>query len=184
MAHEQPTWEKVEFIWDEPRPPVDVPRRLAFRPVLDAAGERAFLDAVAGSLAGSLDRADQRAVAALGAEAVARRYLEPDGTFAFERRWWHVALAGDGAPVGFTQPVVFRGCARDGLEEGTLHFIGVVPAHRGKGYVDDLLRHATATLQAVGVWRICCDTDARNAPMIAAFERAGYRRGRVRRLPL
>lgn len=188
---ERPARDKAEFIWDEPRPAVEVPRRLAFRPALDAAAENAFSGAAAASLVGSSDQADRRALADLGADGAASRHLEPDGTFAFERGWWHLAHAGDGALVGLTQPVVFRGCGRGygrgcgrgGLEEGTIHHIGVVPAQRGHGYVADLLRHATATLQAVGIWRIYCDTDVRNAPMIGAFERAGYRRGRVRSVP-
>jgi RimJ/RimL family protein N-acetyltransferase len=182
--HERPARDKVEFVWEEPLARVDVPRRLAFRPVVDAGSERELLGVVAAALAGSLDRADRKAVAEFGADEAARRYLNPDETFAFDRGWWHLAYAADGAPVGFTQPVIFRGCGRDGLEEGTLHHIGVVPSQRGRGYVDDLLRRATATLQAIGVWRVFCDTDVLNAPMIRSFERVGYRRGRVRSVPL
>jgi hypothetical protein len=125
--------EKMEFVREEPRPGIDVPRRLAFRPVVDAGSEREFLGVVAAALAGSLDRADRKAVAELGADEAARRYLNPDETFAFDRGWWHLAYAADGAPVGFTQPVIFRGCARDGLEEGTLRHVAVVafPARAG-----------------------------------------------------
>jgi RimJ/RimL family protein N-acetyltransferase len=92
-------------------------------------------------------------------------------------------VAADGSLLeGFTQPVVPRGCGRDGLEGGTLHHIGVCPP-RGNGHADDLLRHATATLRAVGVRRLFCRTDVPNAPMIGAFGRVGHRRDRVRSVP-
>jgi RimJ/RimL family protein N-acetyltransferase len=55
-----------------------------------------------------------------------------------------------------------------------INFIGVVPEHRGKGYVDDLLAEGTATLHAAGAERVRADTDTRNLPMAAAFGRAGY----------
>ena len=63
-------------------------------------------------------------------------------------------------------PVVFTGCARDGLDEGTITHIGVRPSARGRGYGRLLLRRATATLERHGVWRIYCDTAAGNAGMI------------------
>jgi ribosomal protein S18 acetylase RimI-like enzyme len=43
-----------------------------------------------------------------------------------------------------------------------INFIGVVPEHRGKGYVDDLLAEGTATLHAAGAERVRADTDTRN----------------------
>jgi RimJ/RimL family protein N-acetyltransferase len=176
-------YEKVEFVLDAPAP-VAVPTALRFESAAVAGEAQRMADAIAAAVASSYDRADQDAVARLGAAAVARRYLDPEACFEYERSWWRVAYASDGAVVGFTQPVVFRGCARDGLHEGTIHYIGVVPDRRGRGYLHALLANATATLQALGVWRIFCDTDVVNAPMIRAFERAGYRRGRTRELPL
>ena len=55
-----------------------------------------------------------------------------------------------------------------------INFIGVVPEHRGRGYVDDLLAEGTATLHAAGAERARADTDTRNLPVAAAFGRAGY----------
>jgi RimJ/RimL family protein N-acetyltransferase len=54
-------------------------------------------------------------------------------------------------------------------------FVGVDPAHRGHGYAPALLVAVTSRLEAAGAERVRADTDFTNAPMIAAFERAGWR---------
>ncbi len=112
---------------------------------------------------------------------MARRYADPNaGHFAYELDWWQLAYAADGSIVGFTQPVIYRGCAKAGLEESTIHYIGVVPEHRGRGYIADLLLAATRTMQDLGVWRIYCDTDIANVPMIRAFRTVGYEQRETR----
>ena len=68
----------------------------------------------------------------------------------------------------------------------TVFYVGVVPEMRGRGYVDDLLAAGTATLleaQAEGGDEkpLRVDTDVGNAPMAAAFERAGWERFAGRR---
>ena len=73
-------------------------------------------------------------------------------------------------------PVVFTGCARDGLDEGTIYHIVVAPEHRGRGLGRLLLGRATDTLLAHGVWQISTDTAAENTPMIRAFTSAGHTR--------
>jgi RimJ/RimL family protein N-acetyltransferase len=50
----------------------------------------------------------------------------------------------------------------------------VVPAHRGHGYVHDLPAAGTSLLAAQNERRIRAATDIGNAPMAAAFARAGY----------
>ncbi|WHY78620.1 GNAT family N-acetyltransferase [Neobacillus sp. WH10] len=55
--------------------------------------------------------------------------------------------------------------------EGTIHYIGVVPEYRGRGFINELLLKATRILQDIGVWRIFSDTDVENTPMRAAFEK-------------
>jgi RimJ/RimL family protein N-acetyltransferase len=68
----------------------------------------------------------------------------------------------------------------------TLFYVGVVPEMRGRGYVDDLLAAGTATLldaRAEGGTEkpLRADTDVANAPMAAAFGRAGWTRFAGRR---
>ena len=48
------------------------------------------------------------------------------------------------------------------------------PAHRGRGYVDDLLLEATHLLVEAGAAEIEAATDVGNTPMAAAFDRCGY----------
>ncbi|CAM5479451.1 N-acetyltransferase [Streptomyces spiroverticillatus] len=60
-------------------------------------------------------------------------------------------------------------------------YLGVLPGHRGKGYVDEILAEITAVLAAQpGAGEVRADTDLGNRPMAAAFERAGYRHFRSR----
>jgi ribosomal protein S18 acetylase RimI-like enzyme len=69
----------------------------------------------------------------------------------------------------------FTGCAKEGLEEGTIDYIGVVPEYRGLGLAIDLLSKGTRILQEVGFWRVFCDTAVNNVGMISTFQRVGYR---------
>ena len=61
----------------------------------------------------------------------------------------------------------------------TIFYVGVVPDMRGQGYVNDLLAAGTATLLEARTKSdkpLIADTDISNAPMAAAFERAGWSR--------
>jgi RimJ/RimL family protein N-acetyltransferase len=51
-------------------------------------------------------------------------------------------------------------------------YIGVLPAHRGTGYIDDLLAEGTRILAAHDVPRIRAAIDLDNVPMARAFQRA------------
>jgi GNAT superfamily N-acetyltransferase len=126
-------------------------------------------------LANSVDASDQAAVEALGPEGAAKRILSPPQGFSYRQEWWQLLMYGDVA-AGFVLPVIFDGCARDGLDEATIYHMGVVPSYRGRGLARLLLRKATHTLVDHGVWRIHCDTAAANAPMIHLFESEGWTR--------
>jgi RimJ/RimL family protein N-acetyltransferase len=79
-----------------------------------------------------------------------------------------VARDATGQLVGYVAPALAN-------DVGVVAEIGVARPHRGRGYVHDLLAHATRVLAAEGAGRIVADTDCANAPMRAAFARAGYR---------
>jgi ribosomal protein S18 acetylase RimI-like enzyme len=75
-----------------------------------------------------------------------------------------------GEAAAFVLPVTYDNCGRDAWDEATIFHMGVLPGHRGRGLGRALLRQATRTLLAHGVWRISCDSAANNAPMIHLFE--------------
>jgi RimJ/RimL family protein N-acetyltransferase len=53
-------------------------------------------------------------------------------------------------------------------------YLGVLPDHRGRGLVDDLLGEITRIHVGSGAQQITATTDMGNLPMAAAFERADY----------
>ena len=53
-------------------------------------------------------------------------------------------------------------------------YLGVLPSHRGRGLVDDLLGEVTRIHAEAGADLITATTDMTNLPMAAAFDRAGY----------
>jgi RimJ/RimL family protein N-acetyltransferase len=84
-----------------------------------------------------------------------------------ERDWWRIATTPDGEPVGFIVPSATPYARNVG-------YLGVLPARRGRGLVDDLLTEVTRIHAGAGAQRITATTDVSNAPMAAAFDRAGY----------
>ncbi|WP_061291737.1 GNAT family N-acetyltransferase [Herbidospora cretacea] len=82
------------------------------------------------------------------------------------REWWRVVIA-DGEPAGFVIP------ARNAYNP-IIAYIGLVPEHRGRGLVGELLAEGTRVLAAEDVPRIRASTDVTNVPMARAFAKAGY----------
>ena len=145
--------------------------RLRFEP----ADDDAFVDVFARVSRHSLDAATARDVARLGVEGAARAELEGYKSMPGDRSWWRLAYDADGDLIGFAMPSANAGGPVVG-------YIGVVPEHRGHGYVDDLLAEITHALVETGAERIRSDTDFGNVPMAKAFERLGYRNFAVRRV--
>ncbi|MFB7514652.1 GNAT family N-acetyltransferase [Streptomyces sp. NPDC056144] len=163
----RPLVERLRLEW---RPGTAVPEadaRLDFRPVRDREDLVALMTPV---MEGTLD-AHGRADLASGLsarEAAELHYDEELAHYTSPQEWWRVAqLPGSGEPVGFVVP------ARNNYHH-TIAYIGVLPAHRGQGYVDGILAEGTRILAAADVPRIRAATDLGNVPMAAAFARSGY----------
>ncbi len=150
------------LIRDVPEPSM----RLTFRD-LTAVGQEAFLDAIRLVSDGTLDQEILEEREREGPEGAARLLWGLLTKLRYEPSWWQLAYDHEGTLVGQVMP-----CANPGA--ATIGYIGVVPEQRGKGYVDDLMAQTTRTLNAAGYDRIVADTDLQNAPMAAAFGRAGY----------
>ncbi|MET8120863.1 GNAT family N-acetyltransferase [Micromonospora sp. NPDC005189] len=160
------TVERLRLEW---RPAAGLPtpdQRLAFRPALDTDELVALMTR---ALDGTLDAHSRADLAQMSPHEVALRHYEQElATYSSPREWWRIGTLGEnGEQVGFVIP------ARNAYHP-VIAYIGVVPEHRGHGYVDGLLAEGTRTLAAEDVPRIRAATDLGNVPMAKAFARAGY----------
>ncbi|MFF0471824.1 GNAT family N-acetyltransferase [Micromonospora zamorensis] len=160
------TVERLRLEW---RPAAGLPtpdQRLAFRPALDTDELVALMTR---ALDGTLDAHSRTDLAQMSPhEAALKHYEQELATYSSPREWWRIGTLGEnGDPVGFVIP------ARNAYHP-VIAYLGVVPEHRGHGYVDGLLAEGTRTLAAEDVPRIRAATDLGNVPMAKAFARAGY----------
>jgi RimJ/RimL family protein N-acetyltransferase len=157
--------ERLRLEW---RPGTALPEpagRLTFRPVRDP-GE--LIELMTLVLDGTLDAHSRDDLTRMTArQAAEEQYRDELDRYASPHEWWRVATLTDGEPVGFVIP------AHNGYNP-IIAYIGVVPAHRGHGYVDEVLTAGTRLLADEGVPRIRASTDVGNVPMARAFARAGY----------
>jgi GNAT superfamily N-acetyltransferase len=154
---------RLEWRPSSPLPPSS--GRLSFRPADNPAE---LIDLMTLVLDGTLDahsRTDLKRLSPV--EAATEQYHDELIRYPSPRAWWRIATLEPGDPVGFVIP------ARNDYN-AVIAYIGVVPAHRGHGYIDDILAEGTRILAAEGVPRIRANTDVGNFPMEAAFARAGY----------
>ena len=149
-----------------PGDPVPGPTgRLVFR---TPRGEGELTGLMARVLEGTLDAHSLHDLTTMTAEeAAAAQYADELARYRSPRGWWRVAELPDGDPVGFVIP------AHNGYNP-VIAYIAVLPEHRGKGYVDEILAEGTRVLTAQDVPRIRAATDLGNVPMARAFARAGY----------
>jgi RimJ/RimL family protein N-acetyltransferase len=164
-------WSYLWTLSDGPQP--QPPGRLRFRSVT-AKDTDLLVDVLARVATGSLDAATQAKRARHPtAAAFGRAELTDLESFPAPRAWWRLAYDTGGELVGLAVPT--RNYAIP-----VVGYIAVLPEHRGRGYVDELLAETTRVLVEHGADRIGADTDATNTPMAAAFDRAGYRKLKVR----
>ncbi len=170
----QQTYQKIPFVWQEPQSLVKVPSRLEFK-VAKTLGYEVLLSTVAQVMELSLDARDQKQVSKYGSDQAAEKFItEAKDGFFYQDQWWQVGVNSDSKVVGFIFPVIYENSTKDGREEATIYYIGVLPQYRGQGFGTDLLLKGTSVLQDVGVWRVFCDTDVNNIPMISTFKEVGY----------
>jgi vancomycin aglycone glucosyltransferase len=157
--------ERLRLEW-RPGTPVPEPSgRLAFRPVRDSEEILALMTLV---LDGTLDAHSRRDLTRMPArEAALSQYEEELARYTSPRDWWRIAMLPGGDPVGFVIP------ARNDYNS-IIAYLAVLPAHRGNGYIDEILAEGTRVLAEQKVPRIRASTDLSNTPMANAFQRAGY----------
>ena len=157
--------ERLRLEW-RPGTPVPEPSgRLTFRPVRDP---DELIELMTLVLDGTLDAHSRDDLTRMTPdESAQEQYHNELDRYASPHEWWRIATLPDGEPVGFVIP------AHNGYNP-IIAYLGVVPAHRGHGYVHDVLATGTSQLAAQHAPRIRAATDVGNAPMAAAFARAGY----------
>jgi len=158
--------ERLRLEW-RPGTPVAAPTgRLSFRPVTDPNELLVLMTKVTDGTLDAHDRDDLTRMSPR--DAAAKHYYEELALYASPRDWWRIADLPGGEPVGFVIP------AHNGYN-AIIAYLGVVPAHRGLGYIADILAEGTRVLAAQDVPLINASTDLGNVPMAAAFHRAGWR---------
>jgi RimJ/RimL family protein N-acetyltransferase len=157
--------ERLRLEW---RPEALVPepsRRLVFRPVREAEELLALMESV---LDGTLDAHGRDDLTRMSVRETAVKHYEDElARYTSPRDWWRIATLPAGEPVGFVIP------ARNDYNP-IIAYLAVLPAHRGNGYIDDILAEGTRVLAGQDVPRIRASTDLGNTPMANAFQRAGY----------
>ena len=163
------TTERVSFARSSTDPLPFRSKRLLFVPGSDETFHALF----AGVAAGSLDAHTLDMVAREGIDALADDDLEFYLSLPGERNAWRVAQLHDGTVVGFIIPTRTA-------YDASISYLGVLPEHRGHGYVHDLLAEMVHIHHDDGQPRIVGTTDAANLPMRSAFERASFTVTRTR----
>jgi RimJ/RimL family protein N-acetyltransferase len=166
--------ERLRFEWRRGMPIPGPAGRLVFRASRD---ETEWIDLMAQVMDGTLDAHGRRDLARMPAqEAAAQHFGDELARYRSPREWWQVATrpAGPNGPAGPAgDPVGFVFPARNSYG-AIIAYIGVLPAHRGHGYIHDILAAGTRILAAQDVPRIRATTDVGNTPMAAAFTRGGW----------
>ncbi|MFD0526836.1 GNAT family N-acetyltransferase [Kitasatospora arboriphila] len=100
-----------------------------------------MVDLCTGILSGTLDAHSRDDLARMTArEAAQFQYDEEFAHYATPRAWWRVAeSAGTGEPVGLV--IAARNAYRP-----IVAYLGVLPAHRGRGLAEELLAEGTRVL--------------------------------------
>ncbi|MCK2219214.1 GNAT family N-acetyltransferase [Actinomadura sp. ATCC 31491] len=158
--------ERLRYEWTDDVPVPEPSGRLVLRPEDD---DEAFAEAFRRVAEGTLDHATRLALRTTDPLEQARQDVAGYKEMPGDRSWWRLAYsAADGSLAGVALPSANNAGPVVG-------YLGVVPEHRGHGYVDDLLAEITRFHAERGERRVVADTDLGNTPMARAFERAGYR---------
>jgi ribosomal protein S18 acetylase RimI-like enzyme len=161
--------ERLQFEWAPADGVPSVGGRLRF----GEAPDEEFLAVFKRIAEGSLDAQTRANLAVKGVEVTAREemdfYLRAPG----KREWWRIAYTPEGEVAGMAIPSATSYNVNVG-------YLGVVPEFRGRGFVDEVLAEITRFHAANGESLVTASTDMGNAPMAAAFRRAGYRNTGIR----
>ncbi|MFI9062855.1 GNAT family N-acetyltransferase [Streptomyces sp. NPDC053429] len=161
--------ERLRYEWTPAAGTTEPTGRLRFREGTD----EEFVEAFARVSAGSLDVHTRTSLRSMDAGQLAREDVEFYLGCPGERSWWRLAELPDGTLAGLAVPSATP-------YHRNVGYLGVVPEQRGKGLIDEILAEITRFHAGHGARRVTATTDTVNAPMAAAFDRAGYEVTEVR----
>lgn len=159
--------ERFGYTWE---PEGGVPQRgtrLEFR----AGTDEEFVAAISATFDGTLDAHHREQLGRMTPREVAEGelgYARPPMVVGGRDRW-RLAYTKDGELAGLVVPTD-RGAGRGGMG-----YVAVLPAHRGRGYVAEILAEAVHVQLEHGATHVTANTDFGNRPMAAAFAAAGFR---------
>jgi len=164
----------TRFEWRPERiPEEDGAARLVFRG-WEELGDAPFVAATRAVTEGTLDQRLGEERDEAGPDAHAREFVAEMEELGRLPGWWQLGYDAAGELVGL---VMLSGR----LDWATIGYIGVVPARRGQGFINDLLVKGDAVLRETGIARGIADTDRANRPMDTALCRHGWREFATRR---
>ncbi|MBE1485928.1 GNAT family N-acetyltransferase [Plantactinospora soyae] len=140
--------------------------RLHFRSLAEL-GPEPFVDLLAALLADTADARLGADVRRHGVRRAAELLFEESAELDHEPQWWEIGYAADGSPAVVSLP------ARSPAFP-VIGFVGVAPAHRGRGYSRSVVARGTSILVENGATEIRGDCDVQNVAMYKGFQRAGY----------
>lgn len=157
--------ERLRLTWQAGTPIPPPSGRLRFR---EPAGDDEVVGLMTEVVEGTLDAHTRQDLRTMSPAEAARDHF--DGDLARQlspRANWRVATTPDGEVVGFVTP------GRNHYNP-VIGYLAVLPAHRGRGHVDDILNEGVRVLAGQGVDHVRAATDLGNTPMAAAFVRSGW----------
>lgn len=153
--------------WRTGDPVVDVDTPLTWRNLIEL-GEEPFLELLSQLLADTGDALLRATVDRLGLRGAAEEVWKGSLGMGHEDAWFELGFDPDGTAAAVSLPSRTPTSA-------VIGFVGVAPAHRGKGYATAIVARGTRILAEAGADVIRGDCDAGNIAMVRGFERGGYR---------
>ncbi|MFI6761837.1 mycothiol acetyltransferase [Micromonospora sp. NPDC050417] len=140
--------------------------RLRFRSLAEL-GHEPFVHLLETLLVETADARLTENVRRHGPRRAAELLFEESAEFDHEPQWWEIGYDADGTPAAISLPAYSPAFP-------VIGFVGVTPAHRGKGYSSSVVARGTAILAEDGATEIRGDCDVENIAMFKGFQRAGY----------
>jgi RimJ/RimL family protein N-acetyltransferase len=159
--------ERFGYTWE---PADGIPER-GVRLDYRAGTDEEFVAAIVATFPGTLDAHHREQLGRLSPREVAEEELSygRPPVVSGGRDRWRLAYTKEGELAGLVVPTD-RGGGRGGMG-----YVAVLPAHRGRGYVAEILAEAVHIQLEHGATHVTANTDMGNRPMAAAFASAGFR---------